>query len=250
MMVARAGSPGVLDCSSPASALVSIAAVLGRSPENVRAACRSVNPEDRTSGDLLAALELPALPDNFEALYFHGSRSLDPSSFRRLGIRPLGAMLEDIWAMLYGLLQDERRADEWQALREEVEAGGGAVGDRYHARVSCSWGPFAFLIRDVAVQRNGRWHDYLKGPEIVEDICWCVSRSWGIDLFGRFHRASTPCLVRFHGPGNSGALAAALEYLVCFGHEIDLTLDCGYCFDGANETVPAAAVEDVEILSE
>jgi hypothetical protein len=58
------------------------------------------------------------------AFYFHATRVLDQDSFRRRGIRPLGDMMEDIWATLR-LLVPEFDHQEWSSFRARVES---AVG--------------------------------------------------------------------------------------------------------------------------
>lgn len=52
--------------------------------------------------------------------YFHASRVLDPVSFRRRGILPFPAVIDEIWETLRELA--EMTPSEWAPLRDEFES--------------------------------------------------------------------------------------------------------------------------------
>ena len=66
-------------------------------------------------------------------------------------------------------------------------------------------GPFAFLIRDIAIHAPSPNHDYLDAPEMVEDIAGTLLGENYSQLVNRFKETSTPCLVSFisHSKGLS-----------------------------------------------
>ena len=62
-------------------------------------------------------------------------------------------------------------------------------------RENCHYGPYAMLVREIAFNSQvvGN-HDYLKIPEIIEDMCMDVQKVYGVDALNRFvkkrHRLS------------------------------------------------------------
>jgi hypothetical protein len=243
----------MLDCTDPDSALVTASAVLGISSEQLARACMRVDPDDHTPGYLLREHVRKSLPGHFESFYFHGSRTVDPAAFRRDGILPLDAALPRIWETLGRLAGDICDAPAWKRFRHALESGviDGFAADDFGLKVvnSAHWGPYGFLVRDAALCPAGSpWHNYLCGPEIIEDICGAFEASHGVDLFGRFRKASRPCLVKFIGPGSEHKLEAALEYLVCVLHGRDLTLDVESSFDSEGAAVPPERIVAVQVL--
>jgi hypothetical protein len=244
-----------LDCADRNRALTTVAELLGLTEAQVARACRSVNPDDRQTGDLLSALGRPPVPARFASYYFHGTRVLDPASFRLKGILPLSAVLDDLWGTLRTLAAGLCSAPEWERFRRHLAAGG--LVDLYALKASdrLHWGPYGFLVRDAALCPAGSWsHNYLRAPEIIEDICLAFQSVYPSTptLFERFSGASVPCLVKFVAPatGRDGALASALEYLVCVLQERELTFDVGHCFDAEAEAIPPERVVAVEVLSD
>lgn len=112
-------------------------------------------------------------------------------------------------------------------------------------------GPFAFLIRTVAVRAPGATHDYTAAPEMVEDLSGeLLGGNFGL-LVERFQRCSKPCIVSFRGAGRRHHVARALWYvhLVELGEQEDEAADAANtCYDGAGVAVPAGDIVDVEWL--
>ncbi|MEY9894294.1 hypothetical protein ABIA31_007980 [Catenulispora sp. MAP5-51] len=129
--------------------------------------------------------------------YFHGTRVIDPDSFRRDGILPLGRMIDRLWETLYELIRDDVTEEQWRRCRADLEAGGGDHdGWLYRTKVDnpVHHGPYAMLVRDHLLNpRATHSHDYLATPEIVEDI----ARACGFGLQARFDAAATSCTVKF-----------------------------------------------------
>src|SRR5215510_14305482 len=102
-----------LDCTSQESALATAAALLGVTERRFAAACRAVDPENRRTGDVLSELGNPSIPRTFDAMYFHATRVVDPTSFRHAGILPRVAALDGVWTMLEPIAVDICGPDGW-----------------------------------------------------------------------------------------------------------------------------------------
>jgi hypothetical protein len=139
--------------------------------------------------------------------FFHGSRVVDPDVFFRRGILPLARIIDEIWDVLYRLVETDCPKDKWDSFRRDMESQGcGDSGDIYRERLRhpLHHGPDSYLIRDALLRPDAAWHDYLKIPEIVQDITRC----YGKDLEARFRAATVACIVEFEGPIDSPETAA------------------------------------------
>ena len=59
-------------------------------------------------------------------------------------------------------------------------------------------GPNGVLVRDVLLDPESYpGSEFLRIPEIVEDICVAARSEFDVDLRPRFERATTPCVVEF-----------------------------------------------------
>jgi hypothetical protein len=223
----------MLDCETYDSSAVSLAAILGVGRDRLESWMRGFDLAEHLAGAspaqcdyaglLLRSLEtelgVGRLPGWSGTCYFHFTRALDPSRFRR-GILPLcGVLVDEVWASLYSLVRDEVSLSRWDELRREVSADGEhPSARRYRTRTEkpeTQGGPYALLVLEHS-QCPGAVgsHDYLALPEVVQDLGeYCASRL-GIDLCGRFQRAATPCVVKFRTDEASGdALEAAAAYV-------------------------------------
>lgn len=146
----------------------------------------------------LLGVNIDDLRFGFEGTYyFHGTRVIDPDSFRRDGILPLGQMIDRLWESLYMLINDEVTEADWRRCRDDLETtGGGHSGWLYRVKVpnSIHHGPYAMLVRDHLLHPKATAsHDYLATPEIVEDI----AQACGFGLQERFEAAATRCTIKF-----------------------------------------------------
>jgi len=58
-----------------------------------------------------------------------------------------------------------------------------SVSFQYNLKTSSSihWGPYAMLVKEIGFNDVGN-HDYLRVPEIVEDICLSFQQQYGIEV--------------------------------------------------------------------
>jgi hypothetical protein len=184
------------------------------------------------------------------AYYFHGTRVLRPHAFLRDGILPLGVMLDQLWADLYSLCDGEVSPAQWGALRCGLE---GETRTPLHDEHS-AWlyrikfasqfhhGPYASLVRAHTLDPIEGQHDYLKSPEIVEDIARCL----GLGLQARFEAQARSCIVKFrHSEVNQQTVEAALLFVLAWVHGQPLGRDSVYGVD-CRGAVPAADVMYVD----
>jgi hypothetical protein len=110
------------------------------------------------------------------------------------------------------------------------------------------WGPYAILVRDLAFKPGevGN-HDYLSGPEIIEDICDCFERLYHLDVFKIFLQKTKPCIVKFIDRSiRTNYLRAALWHLYKIAWQEKCTDYCNDCFDGQGVTVRKDQILSVE----
>jgi hypothetical protein len=168
----------------------------------------------------LASIGIAVDAVRFDAVCaFHGTRTLDPNGFFRDGVLPLGAVLDRLGDDLYGVAGGQLTAAEWRAIRAAIETGplppdpAGRSAYLYRLKVgeTSLHGPYAHLVRDHALAPIEGQHDYLKIPEIVEDI----ARFTGTDLQDRFERAARSCIVKFrYYDVSPGKTESAVTYLL------------------------------------
>ena len=192
-------------------------------------------------------LGTPALPQ--ELCWFHGTRVAAGTTFEE-GILPLGAIVTSLQARLTAELDDPVAKE---AVRRAFANKG---GNSFHFGNKLSHdvhgGPYAILVREVADYANelGQ-HDYLRMPEIIEDLRHEVQAECELELLPVFEERWRPALVKFVAPaGDSGkfALAVALRYLRAI--QLDGKPDQGavWCFDGENQAVSRDRILKVKFV--
>lgn len=159
-------------------------------------------------------------------------------------------MLDRLWDDLHSLCTDRVTAEQWKALRHELE---GDIRTPLHARHGAwlyrlkfatpfHYGPYASLVREHTVAPIGSEHDYVKSPEIVEDIARCVD----FDLQARFEAQARSCVVKIRLPRvNQHAVESALLFVWHRLHARPLDRGSVYGID-CEGSVPAADVVYVD----
>jgi hypothetical protein len=190
-------------------------AILRISRNDIEAAFRSINLErfekentqcEIDEADFLFSIvtdNSSSKPVFHQTCWFHLTRIFDDNTFEQ-GILPLGERIDSIWEFLHRLTRDHISTEEWDKFRLEL-CDRSQVRDRhgaylYNTKVPnpALWGPFAFLVRDVAFRTDEVGsHDCLRVPEIVEDICKCYSGTYSFDLLEAYRKQTKPCIVKF-----------------------------------------------------
>lgn len=116
--------------------------------------------------------------------------------------------------------------------------------------------PYAMLIRDIAFySKEAGNHDYLKIPEIVEDIAVGVKENYGIDMFQRYWKNSQSVIVKFWKQLRSretveSYIGIVLIYLYYILHNMPLSIGCNTCIDNQGIKVDKSDVLKVDIIKE
>ncbi|MCI8373390.1 MAG: hypothetical protein HFI75_13580 [Lachnospiraceae bacterium] len=187
-------------------------------------------------------------------MWFHLSRSLNPEDYYE-GIFPLNTILPKLQKDLYNLVSSEISESEWEEICKGAGAGFRKI--RYNMKVSenCHYGPYAMLVREIAFnsQLVGN-HDYLKIPEIIEDMCMGVQKIYGVDVLDRFVKKASPIIVKFKeelidNTKDKYYIGTALTYLYNKFHSKSLSLACNMCYTGYGVGVKKNNIVSVEVLS-
>ncbi|CAM0554886.1 hypothetical protein EHLJMEHL_00474 [Vreelandella titanicae] len=144
-------------------------------------------------------------------VWFHCTRTCPDTDFSE-GIAPLNDSLGRVWEIILRYAPEEYVRQSLLAMKES-----GVKDELYTLRTqdSIHWGPFGILVRDVAfVAEDLGQHDYLKMPELVEDICNAYQVVHGVALHGHYSQVLKPKIVKFRSESrlDSGCLESALGY--------------------------------------
>ncbi|HYM88690.1 MAG TPA: hypothetical protein VES92_06190 [Nitrospiraceae bacterium] len=256
----------ILDCSSRQSTQLSLGQILDISSTHLLEAlshfnldqfCVEHQSDDRKPGVILLeeVFNVAAharIPESIS--WFHGTRVINPGSFRSNGIRPLSKQLDQIWIDLFSIAGHYVNQQEWETFRRAVETthpSHSANLYRMKTRDILHWGPHAVLVRDVLVNPE-RFEsvDYLNTPEIVEDISLCFHERHGRDLLPAFQQQSYACIVKFNdNTPRPDSVPIALHYLYCITQNRDLFPGCNTCFDGNGHLIQPHQTIEIEVIS-
>lgn len=236
-----------LDCETFESALTSLCTIFRVEEEQLRKFLLSIDLEQhyrsnhppRPPDDELVRLfeqEHGQDRERIERVYwFHLTRVPSGASFED-GLLPLGAVLGRIWEMLFVLFSGTPHEPR---LREMAKAGVQDFQFNLKKNDSLHWGPYAMLVREIAFAcATASNHDYLRTPEIVEDICSGYMNQFGENIQGVIEEKLVPTVVKFWSKYEGYEIESALYYVYCQIHSEKLTMFANTCFDGEGVAVP------------
>lgn len=224
-----------LDCRSGQKALDSLARGFQCTPEELRATLLSID-LDELYEERHRAPSVPAEQYLYEyavkklgghlelssVVWFHCTRTSADNTFID-GISPLNESLEKVWDILLACAPEKTIRRNLLTMKEK-----GVKDDLYALRTQNSfhWGPYGILVRDIAFIAEDLWqHDYLKMPELVEDICNAYRLDHGVSLYTHYSEALKPKIVSFKSTHrlDSGCVESALGYAYRYirGHSLD-----------------------------
>jgi hypothetical protein len=251
----------ILDCESYASARQSICEIFGISDgalvEFLTNLDRDKLYKDRddaeiwTNDALISAIECQfetkAVPFDRVA-WFHLTRTNRIAAPFAEGILALTERLQSIWQMLISIPGDTERSANLATLKKR------GVPDRLYvlkADSALHSGPYAMLVRESAFCSTEMGnHDYLRMPEIIEDICNGYEKQFGKSILAEVGDVLTPCIVKFEVRDASARmlLEPALQYCWCKANGQHLHIGANTCFDGRGEAIPAECIKKIEFL--
>jgi hypothetical protein len=179
--------------------------------------------------------------------WFHLTRATKENTFEQ-GILPLGEALDSIWDSLYELVRRRISVSEWRYFRRNLGDSDSAHLYRTKVENPEHWGPYAVLIRDGAFRPDEMGnHDYLRVPEIIEDICMCFASAHGFDLLEAYRKSTKPCIVKFvDDETRQDCTRTALFYLYTVYSQRELSHLSNNCFDSRGKSIPKEHILSVE----
>jgi len=240
----------LLDCSSPESAIASLAALLNRSEATIR---RQLEAGDLDAYGMFSGRDNREIvvedflgvsggtPSAHEIHWFHATRVPPGTTFSE-GLLPLAEVEPRLRATLDSLSTDlpSSRGDRNSALQYHNKLANPTIGG----------GPCAFLIREAAVRPGGHHIAFAECPEIAKDIAGMrFDRASAAELLRRFRAATKPCVVTFRtrDPCPSATESAAL-YAYLSIHDPPSAVAVGAGFSGRGRAVPPEDIVGYEFL--
>ena len=155
------------------------------------------------------------------------------------------------------LFVDAVQEPQSRKLVRRVLNNNGGYADHFREKTSndVHAGPYAILVRDVAFYAEAlSQHNYLRMPEIIEDLCSEVEALADIDLTENFRTALRPAIVKFTSEATGSAqreVATALCYVWAGFHKNGKPdSNSIWCFDGENAAVPASNILQIQYVEE
>ena len=190
---------------------------------------------------------------NSKTFWFHATRVFPADHPFKDGVLPLQNIIEKIWKNIFSIAKTKISESEWIKFKEDLEKNYSnhfAMLYRLKLNDSIHGGPWAFLVKDlISKTREMGNHDYLRVPEIVEDICICFDEKYNENLQELVFQSTKPCIVKFIDNGLTPLnLGTVLYYLYSCFHKLDFNLYCNNIYDGKGVEVKSEAIYKVEYV--
>lgn len=189
-----------------------------------------------------------------EVVWFHLTRTMRPESYYN-GILPLNEILPQIQSDLYDIVGDRICKTDWNSICKNGAPGYRQWRYQSKKRDKIHYGPYAMLVRGIAFGADevGN-HDYLKMPEIIEDMCMGIEEIYGFDLIDEFYKKAKSVIVKFREKPKTqdkipDYIGTMLCYLYCSWNKQRLGLYCNTCYSGKGKAISQKNIVTVEVLS-
>lgn len=182
--------------------------------------------------------------------WFHATRAVQGSSFSE-GLLPTDEAMPRLWDALGATASQWMATSDWNEYRRSFMRGDRLYSKQYaQKRIVPGWaGPFAFLVRDAALNRHRGHKDFTGLSEAAEDICADFNQVYGLDLKSAYQASTGRCLVVFTTRGAYwGTVRAAANYVYYATHGLECGHDCNTNFSGKGQAVPPDVIDRVEWL--
>jgi hypothetical protein len=235
-----------LDCSSFESTKNSVIDIFNTSEETLFEILRTVDPfgsnyeppDEVLYKNVCAALGVPNC--DIDVIWFHGTRVENVDLIHERG-----------------LLTKTKAREFIEPRLKELAVGLESFGENPY-QLSLSGkdgphdeGPFAFLIRSVAIYAPASNHNYLDAPELVEDIAGILLGQNCETLVDRFKEITKPCIVSFVAEQKGYELSAALWYLklvVDGDSDLEAANSANTFFDSEGVNIAPDRIQKVELI--
>jgi hypothetical protein len=234
-----------LDCSNYDSALSSISSILSISESQLIKHLKLISDRD----DIIHSrhqcfdelLRLNCQSTELTALWFHGTRVIETSSFFDAGLMPKSYSYKALEPLLNDLAWDIKYANNGQSMFALPRFGKSQLG-------LDDEGPFATLFKQKA--SNADYH-FTQCPEAVEDIAETLVGSNFPRLTEKFIAISRPAIVEFIGLANLESLENALLYLHQIIHgesESEAAQLIDDYYQGEGKVIPGKRIKAIHFL--
>jgi hypothetical protein len=238
----------ILDCSSYESVKQSLCDAFHTTEAELISVLKSVENDKQIDYYTLeenverAARERLGESDSeLEILWFHGTRVEDYRTFNEHGILTKSLVKEQLFQRLYSLASGL----EESGFNPFSESMSGKDDDRDE-------GPFAFLIRAIAIKPPRPYHNYTEVPELVEDIAGALLGENYKKLVLRFQEVTKPYLVAFTAKPKGDEVFKALFFLklmVDGESELDAGESANIFFNSNAEVISPQRIKSIHHLA-
>lgn len=250
----------ILDCSSRSQALNTLSAGFGCPPEKLKKVLLSLDLESIYELNPRQLVDAPQYlreyvcaelgePRSFtRALWFHGTRTFAGNTFPA-GLLALNQSESLAMKMLLDLAPNEmvrKHLQEWNVP-------GGVPDEMFQLRTDdrTHWGPYGHLVRELHfhTSENGQ-HDYLRLPELVEDVCNAYFENYAHDLTPHYLKVLHPCIIWFQADivYEKGTLETALAYAYTSVRNLPPEGNSTFGIDREGKSVSRSSIAKIEYL--
>jgi len=180
--------------------------------------------------------------------WFHSTRTSLDNNFQ-YGIHPLNDALDKVWDVMISTIPTPEVKQNLQLMRTI-----GVNDEMYELRTNDSihWGPYGILVREVAFNtKKLKQHDYLKMPELVEDICNAYKLTYEVSLDLLYENLLIPKLVKFYSSKrlDNGCIEAALNYAYTKIRKLPINESCVTVLNNGGTAIKPEEIVNVETVS-
>lgn len=191
----------ILDCENYNTMISSLESIFATSGNDISSFLRSVDIEEIWGKSPQKKQAYEYLFEEFNnefkidnskiirAYWFHNTRVLKSSKFEE-GILPLSMAIVKIELLLNNIIEKLKIPLNNNSLSQ-------CSTIQHKVRSKTDQGPWGFLIRDFAFEKVDIIHDYLKTPELIEDILhYRYPDNYDL-IFREFQKATVKCIIKF-----------------------------------------------------
>lgn len=236
----------ILDCTSCETAKYTVSKILDVAVDNLVTFLLSLDPDSdiyQSPEDFLYNNVCDKFGDpkiNYAVLWFHGTRVENGSVFFDKGLLPKKLVESNMHEKLKAMALDLNKVGHSPFSLSTM----GKSGEHDE-------GPFAVLIKDVAIFSPAPYHNYTDMPEMVEDLSGALLGMNYSILIDRYKEITKPYVVSFLSASKGYELPRALWYIwLCLHGEkyIDSAAIANTCFSGDGSIIPPENIVAIERL--
>lgn len=185
----------------------------------------------------------PKIPD--VVYWFHYTRVLPGTTFKE-GLLPLDQVLEHIWDVLEHIFVSSPLLPRIRTSRRSQSA---TWMYRHKLSMPSDYGPHGMLFGDLHENRRCfSLSNFLRVPEIIDDILGMFSSTDYEDAMNLVHHALVPCVVTFQAPSRYPTYIVHHALLYVNASLRGESLTYAYSYDGPSCVVPPEKIVRVRWL--